>query len=201
MLIFKFLKFSFRTGLVVLACVMVVASLKSQNNSSSPIRWSIKKSNCHLKKGLTTFSRSLKNDSLTFLNRAIKKSNPISVIRKRLGPRKSYNPSDPLHAYPNQWDLIVHGIFQKLSRFEVNNADTIRSVIRAVRVVTIIGLVLGIVGIVVGVAVPLSTAALAIGRREDLGEEKADLIDWNYVDQVSQSVIYAIENGKLKYEM
>lgn len=95
----------------------------------------------------------------------------------------------------------MHGIFQKLSRFEVNNADTIRSVIRAVRVVTIIGLVLGIVGIVVGVAVPLSTAALAIGRREDLGEEKADLIDWNYVDQVSQSVIYAIENGKLKYEM
>jgi hypothetical protein len=27
------------------------------------------------------------------------------------------------------------------------------------------------------------------------------VVDWNYVDQISQSVIYAIENGMLKYEM
>ncbi|XP_046459563.1 uncharacterized protein LOC124205997 [Daphnia pulex] len=193
---------SFRTCLVILACVIVVASLKSPKNSTSSGRWSIKKTNCNLKKSLSSFKSSVKNDSLTFFNRALKKTNPISALRKRLGTAsKLYNPSDPLHAYPNQWDLIVHGIFQKLSRFEVNNADTIRTLIRVVRVVTIIGLVLGIIGIVIGVAVPLGTAALAIGRREDVGEDKTDVVDWNYVDQISQSVIYAIENGMLKYEM
>ncbi|KAI9558566.1 hypothetical protein GHT06_015354 [Daphnia sinensis] len=189
------------TCLVILVCIAVVSSLESPKNASSSKRWSVRKTNCELKKNLKSWAKSLKNDSLSILSRATKKTNPISFVRKQLQTSKKYNPEDPLHAYPNQWDLMVHSLFQKLSRFEVNNADTIRRVIRVVRVLTIIGLVVGTLGLVLGLALPLSTTALAFGRREDEGEDKNDVIDWNYVDQISQSVIHAIESGMLKYEM
>lgn len=189
------------TCLVMLVCIAVVSSLESPKNSSSSKRWSIRKTNCELKKNFKLWAKSLKNDSLSILSRTTKKTNPIGFIRKQLEASKTYNPSDPLHAYPNKWDLMVHSLFQKLSRFEVNNADAIRKVIRVVRTLTIIGLVVGTLGIVLGVALPLSTAALAFGRKEDEGEDKNDVVDWNYVDQISQSVIHAIENGMLKYEM
>lgn len=178
----------------------VVSSLESPKNSSSVGRWSVRKTNCEMKKNFKSWAKSLKNDSLAFLSRATKKTNPATFIRKQLAPKKIYNPADPLHAYPNRWDLIVHGIFQKLSRFEVNNADAIRSVIRVVRIFAIIVLLVGFVGFVLTVALPLGTA-VAFGRREDELENKNDVIDWKYVDQISHSVIHAIENGMLKYEM
>ncbi|XP_059351904.1 uncharacterized protein LOC130690176 isoform X2 [Daphnia carinata] len=188
------------TCLVILICIAVVSSLESPKNSSSK-RWSVRRTNCELKNNLKSWAKSFKNDSLSILSRATKKTNPMGFIRKQLETSKKYNPADPLHAYPNKWDLMVHSLFQKLSRFEVNNADAIRKVIRVVRILTIIGLVVGTLGIVLGVALPLSPLALAFGRREDEVEDKNDVVDWNYVDQISQSVIYAIENGMLKYEM
>lgn len=126
----------------------------------------------------------------------------MNFIRKRLvGSPKTYNSSDPLHAYPNQFDLIVHSLFQRLSRFEVNNADNVRAALRLFRVGGIVSTLASIVGLVVSLAVGLPAGAIALGRRQDKPDEEPDRIDWSFVDHAAQSIIHAIQNGQLRYEL
>lgn len=153
-----------------------------------------------MKNSLTSLSKTWRNESLSLFNR-VAHNNPISVIRKRFGSSKTYDSSDPLHAYPNSLDLVVHNMFQKLSRFEVNNADSVRRVLRLFRVSSIFSFFAGVVGLVLALALP-AAGVVALGRREDkFGAEETSSIDWDYVNHAAQTVIQAIQSGQLKYEL
>lgn len=125
----------------------------------------------------------------------------MNLIRKWLpGKQKNllFNPEDPLHAYPNRIDLLVHSAFQQLSRIEVNNAATVRSALRVLRIGSIIGTILNIVGLAVGLGVAIPTA---IAKRKDNILLPDDRIDWAFVNDAAQTIIQAIQNGQLKYEL
>lgn len=180
-------------------CSIIVSSLATP-------RWaSLQNKNRQLKNGLLSVSRTLKNESLSVWNRISerRKSRPFSFIRNRFGGSSNvaatklfYNASDPLHAYPNRVDLIVHNLFQQAARFEVNNAELVRAVLTGFRVTSLIGSVVGIVGLAVGLAVGIPAAA---ARRNDYIPE--DRIDWNFVDHAAQSIIHAIQTGQIQYEL
>lgn len=146
-----------------------------------------------------------------------------------------YNPSDPLHgtlnrrflghqhvlhilyltvgfllftlAYPNQVDLAVHSLFQRVATFEINNAATVRTVLDSARIVFWTGIAVGTVGLVV----PLAAAALPILARrrsstdgilqdDDEGDGHSPEY-WNYIDQMAQTVLTALQNGQIKYQL
>lgn len=193
---------SWRGTLVVLMmCIIIVSSLKTPKWPSLHNR-QLKT----VKSGISSISRTFKNESLSFWNRMSerRKSRPFSLFKKRFDNSSTavaanklfYNPSDPLHAYPNRLDLLVHNLFQRAARFEVNNADTVRAVLRGLRVTSLLGSVVGVVGLAVGLAVGIPAA---IGRRNDFIPE--DRIDWSFVDHAAQTVINAIQNGQLQYEV
>ncbi len=109
-----------------------------------------------------------------------------------------------LAAYPNKADLTVHDLFQKTATFEINNAAAVRTLLNSARISFWIGLVLGTVGL----AVPLSTAIPGpLGVSNDGAEEKVNqLVDssseyWKYVDHIAESIVHAIENGSLQYNV
>lgn len=110
-------------------------------------------------------------------------------------------------------DLLVHSLFQQAATFEINNAAAVRTALNSLRASFWVGMALGAVGL----AVPLATSLpLAIGRRRVSDHpwksiaEKDDEISsedhpspeyWNYVDHMAQSLIHAIQNGYVKYEV
>ena len=171
------------------------------SSTESSRKWSLRDSSKQIKDSLTSISKSATNASIAVFNRVAQKSNPVSVLRNRLGSSVSkafYNPSDPLHAYPNSVDLLVHSAFQKISRFEVNNADAIRRALKVFRITTLIVIVLGIIGLVLGLTIPLSLAAA--GRREDILGPEGHPVHLDYINQAAQSILHAINSGQLQYE-
>ena len=128
-----------------------------------------------------------------------KRSSKETFLQKRLSSYAKflYNPSDPLHAYPNNVDLIVHNLFQRAATFEINNADSVRTILTIAQDLGRAGLVLGTVaGIVaISVAVPLANA----GRRSSVDDEEN--IDWNEIDRLTKTVVSGINEGHLQYQV
>ena len=120
-------------------------------------------------------------------------SSPISatIVRKKSG--KWINPFDPLHAYPNFEDIIVHEIFQKLTIYEINNSEKVRTLINIFKAVAIIGVVLLSIALVT-IAAPV---VAVFGRRSDTDYE----INQEQFNLIANRILSAIEISRVLHEM
>jgi hypothetical protein len=112
--------------------------------------------------------------------------------------------TDPLHAYPTAEDIKVHALFQRLTLFEINHADSIRRVLTAVKVLTImkaisLALVLGVA--VVGAVIAFVPFAAIFGRRSlSTSWHSLPSVNWDQLHFVASRVLTAIETAQTAYE-
>jgi len=101
------------------------------------------------------------------------------------------NPDDPLHAYPDAYDEFIHRLFQRVTIFEINNADKIRGMIG---VATAVGIV-GLVGIVLGGIAFVAPAAVAIG----IGRRSLPTSASDQLMQLTSTILESIQKGHALY--
>lgn len=74
------------------------------------------------------------------------------------------------------------------------------------RISTYVSFLATVAGAIITLATASPAAVIALGRREDEHgdnneEETSSPTDWNFVNYAAQSVLQAIQNGQLRYEL
>lgn len=197
----------FSRSSLLLAALCLAISLEPASTASSRLTtkqlaaWPLKKMYSPIASTIAFTNRSttaLKRHSSHIWSR-------IDGNRKKLASKASaagsklFSLSDPLHAYPNSLDKAVHALFRRVSVWEVNNADLVRSAINTARSFSIFSVLATAVGMLLSAVIPGGLVLTKRSDDEDVEYEEPDR--WRQVNEMAQFVLNALESGQLKYSV